>query len=247
LTEIDDGNHTVIYQTPDGHGKQKSARAVVLACGMGWRRLDIPGLPAALQAGRASYGPRASLEKWDHTEHVVVYGGGPAAGQAIIEVAEQGAAVTCVCRGGIEAMPSYLSDRIRELQVTGRVRLLGKEGVASIHPSGACGRGLPKWTVALRSGKTLADVNHVMLCNGLEPQTDWLSSSDVELTTNRRIAIQDGQCGTNVRGVYAVGDCREGSTARVGSAIGDGSMVVTEIWKQFGTSRTCSTCKAVPA
>ncbi len=67
------------------------------------------------------------------------------------------------------------------------------------------------------------------MCNGLDPATGWLKG--VTLDAAGRIKTAKGTLMTNIPGVFAIGDCRSGSTPRVGVAIGDGSMVVTEAWQ----------------
>jgi thioredoxin reductase len=218
-----EGGHRVRWYH-DGDVGQVSARAVVLAMGMAWREVATPGVSQLVALGLASYGPLQSLHPmWTNTMSALVYGGGPAAGQAALELADRGVNVALVCRSQL-TMPRYLQDAIEESDsvtvFTGRI-------ISSARHNGHGG------VEAVLSDGAKLNATHMLCCAGQKPATDWLRNSCVDLNDKGRVRIQRGQCGTNRPGVYAIGDCREGSTARVGSAIGDGSMVVTEIWEQY--------------
>jgi hypothetical protein len=89
-------------------------------------------------------------------------------------------------------------------------------------------------------------VTHLFMCSGLVPNTDFLPP-EIQKDENGRIlvgaAVDAGSfLGTSVDGVYAIGDARHGSTARVSAAIGDGAHVITELWKFFRKNPFCSVC-----
>ena len=57
-------------------------RAVLLASGVEWRRLDVPGIDDLLGAGCTTAPGRA--RRWRDGSRVVVVGGGNSAGQAVV-------------------------------------------------------------------------------------------------------------------------------------------------------------------
>lgn len=198
--------------------------AVVLAMGMTWNPVAVPGMIFAKAAGLVSYGPGlATRARWQDSDHVAILGGGPAAGQAAVVLGERGIRVSLICRTKPK-MPQYLSDRVDNLPNVVPFQGVSVEAIDGLFDRGHIG--------LLLDDGTSIDANHLMLCAGQRPATGWLKGT-LPLDDADKIVIQNGQTCTNIPGVFAVGDCRAGSTARVGSAVGDGSMAVTEIWRHF--------------
>jgi thioredoxin reductase (NADPH) len=211
------------------------ARVVVLAMGQAWRRVNnIDGLTEAMVRGLASYGPRASLdERWSRGQRAVVWGGGPAAGQAALELRDRDVDVHLVTRGPL-AMPSFLSDEIKR---TDRITHHQDASVDAVQ----VGRfGTLHVTIdsnVSNAARTLGDVRHLLICTGQEPANGWLSDSPVKLDAEGKVKTFHGTARVvthqGLDGLFAIGDCRTGAVQRIGSALGDGSRVVTEIWRHF--------------
>jgi thioredoxin reductase (NADPH) len=89
------------------------ARAVVLACGVFYRRLGIPAL-AELEGSGVFYGASAAEAKALAGRRAFVVGGGNSAGQAAMHLARYAERVTLVVRGPSLAgsMSSYLRETI---------------------------------------------------------------------------------------------------------------------------------------
>ena len=68
-------------------GSEVTARAVVLATGVTWRRLDVPALEALVGAG-VFYGAAGAEARAMQGRDVFVVGGGNSAGQAAIHLVE---------------------------------------------------------------------------------------------------------------------------------------------------------------
>lgn len=238
------GDYTVRWERPVKPGKMLPedevgalrGRHVILAMGKQWRQVDAPGIARAVMSGFASYGPkRAVLDVWDHTDQVVLYGGGPAAGQAAVVLAERGVSVTILCRSE-PSMPQYLLDRIFALET---VKIVGGTELLGITING------PIRAIIDTDRRSYA-ANHLMICAGQVPSTYWLKGSGVELDDTGHAVIKKGQTGTTLDGVYAVGDCRAGCAHRVGSAVGDASMAVTQIWRRSLGVRPPVSCTPTP-
>jgi len=204
-------------------GDVLKARIVVLAMGNKWTELDISGLRNEINF-QAFIGPMRALTWNAGNRPVMVYGGGPSAGQAILALADAPGTRMCysVMRSGFK-MPKYLEDRIREHR---NVRVLFPDEITLVERNDASGALL----VHLGSRMNPFAVNALFLCNGLTPATHWLRGT-LPLDPDGRILVTD--YATEMPGVFAIGDCRSGSTSRVGVAIGDGSAVVSKIWQRI--------------
>ena len=100
-------------------GSQITTRAVVLATGISYRQLDIPGLDRLAGAG-VFYGASVVEAKAMTGLEVYVVGAGNSAGQAAIYLAKYAAQVTIVMRG--ESLAKSMSDYlIREIHATANV------------------------------------------------------------------------------------------------------------------------------
>jgi thioredoxin reductase (NADPH) len=79
------------------------------------------------------------------------------------------------------------------------------------------------------------DIAHVFVMIGASPNTGWLRNTlamdDKGFIITGSAASSTAFFGTNLDGVYAVGDVRCGSVKRVASAVGEGSVVVSDIHK----------------
>ena len=91
-----------------------TARSVVLATGVSWRRLGIPKLESLIGAG-VFYGAAGSEARAMRGKHVVHRRGGNSAGQAAAHLAKHAATVTLLVRGDSlsKSMSDYLVAELR--------------------------------------------------------------------------------------------------------------------------------------
>lgn len=220
------GKPKFVFPLPLDQRRIIEARVVVIACGNKWTQMEIAGLPHALNKS-CYYGPVKAIDYYANGRDVAVYGGGPSAGQAILALADSKSAgrVHALMRSTLK-MPQYLVDRIKghpkiELHEYARINRIqyhsNFESTDIFFEHAGYSRKLP--------------VAALFLCNGLVPDTAWLKGT-LPLTDYGQVKVE-GNVRTNIPGVYAIGDCREGSTPRVGAAIGDGSLAITEAWRYF--------------
>ncbi len=218
------------------------ARTVVLATGVSYRRLGVPEVEAFTGAG-VFYGANVSQAHALKGLHAVVVGGGNSAGQAVLHLDRYCQQVTLVVRGDdlAESMSSYLVDAIAATSIAVR---------ASAEVVGATGDGrLEQVTIRSRStseeGPVRADALFVMI--GAQPRTSWLPD---EIARDRFGFVLAGHDAADsdrwgrperpqpyestVPGVFAVGDVRCGSVKRVASAVGEGSVVVSQVHAFLG-------------
>lgn len=197
-------------------GRELTARSVVLAGGVQFRRLDFPGSdnPAVV------YGDsRALKERCDGREAVIV-GGGNSAGQAAIDAATEASHVTILLRHGHleDRMSSYLVSQIRD---DPNVTVLEDAEVAEARPRADGKLG----TVVLRDGRELP-AGALGLFVGSAPKAEW---SGVERDERGYVRVGGegrGALETSVPGVYAAGDLRAGSVHRVITAAADGAQAI---------------------
>jgi thioredoxin reductase (NADPH) len=220
------------------NGNNVKAHVVILAMGNKWTELDIPGLRQFINS-RVFIGPVRAINYNATGRSVLVYGGGPSAGQAVLALANEvnTSKVYHVMRHGFR-MPQYLVDRINahrkvfvlEHHVINNMDKAedGQVDVELFHDSTPAG--------------VYPTVDAVFMCNGLTPATEWLEGT-VERDESGFITVDDLE--TSMSGVYAIGDCRAGSTPRVGVAIGDGSMAVTKAWSYFKDRPVCNICGSI--
>ncbi|GAB3004380.1 FAD-dependent oxidoreductase [Amycolatopsis acidiphila] len=225
-----DGHYAVGFDD----GVSVNARAVVVATGARYRKLDVPGIERFEGAG--VYYAATELEALAcGGRPVAIAGGGNSAGQAAVFLAGRVPRVYLIVRGEAlgQSMSRYLVDRIEQHP---RIEPLLRTEVCAVHG----GPVLDEITVREKeTGRTrrLATPNLFVFIGAL-PGTAWLHGA---LAVDERGYLLTGSealgGGTHLGrapfalettwpGVFAVGDVRSGSTKRVASAVGEGAMAV---------------------
>lgn len=178
------------------------ARCVILAPGIQWTPLDDDTLDA-VRGHTINWGPPRVDNDVESGDRVLVIGGGNAAAQSILLLAQRYRNVDVLVRSGLNCS-AYLRDRILDTPSVRQVSLRHVSGTA---------------------------YDAVYACNGTTPATAWLKGQ-IELTSTGHIRIGYGyQLGTSMPGVFAAGDAREGGVGRAGAAMGDGATAVTNVWQ----------------
>jgi thioredoxin reductase (NADPH) len=228
------GQHRVVTLTD---GSEVTARAVVIATGVSYRRLDIPALDRLIGRG-VFYGAAASEAVAMTGQHVCVVGGANSAGQAALHLAKYANRVTILVRG--ESLTAGMSDYlIREIEATPRIEVRTRTRVVD----GEGGRRLNALVLEdTRKGeRTRVEVGGAFILIGAEPLTDWLEGSVEREEDGHVLTGDDAVSGgtlparlpmsleTSMPGVFAIGDVRSGSVKRVVSAVGDGGVAIGQV------------------
>ena len=200
------------------------ASAVVIASGVRYRRLDLPGL-ADLE-GRGVYYAASQLEaKVVSGRNAVVVGGANSAGQAALFLARQAGHVHVLIRRDdlTRHMSNYLAQRLTHHE---RITVHPRSELSAVH-------GTNRLTALTWRDHTLdrdvhLDAAALFLLIGAEPCTTALPDAGVELDAKGFVVTHDGYA-TSVPGLFAVGDVRAGSVKRVASAVGEGSVVISAV------------------
>jgi thioredoxin reductase (NADPH) len=207
------------------------SRAVIIATGVSWRRLDVPRLDELIGAG-VCYGAATSEAAATEGQHVHVVGGGNSAGQAALHLARYAARVSVLVRGSTlaDTMSEYLSD---QLAVATNIDVRFNTTVAGVH-----GDQFLEQVVLDDSDsntRTTEATGGLFVLIGGEPRTDWLPDdiardSKGYVLTGHDLADRSGRgplpLESSRPGVFAAGDVRHGSVKRVASAVGEGAIAI---------------------
>ena len=227
-------------------GAGLTARAVVLACGVAYRRLGVPALEALVGAG-VFYGAAVAEAHALAGQRVFVIGGGNSAGQAAMHLARYAEQVTVLIRS--ESLTGSMSNYL--IRAIAAARNVDVRGFVDVIGGGGDGR--LQWLELRdrRTGKVEAvPAAAAFLLIGATPNTDWLR--DV-VARDRWGYVLTGThldhaawpedrpafpLETSLPGVFAVGDVRHGSVKRVASAVGEGSAVIGSVHDYLTPSPT---------
>lgn len=230
-------------------GTQVAGRALLIATGIAYRKLDVPGLERLQGAGVHYYAPMSeaySLRDGD----IYIVGGANSAGQAAMYFSRFARLVTMVVRGESLSvtMSQYLEDQIK---ATSNIDVQLNSKVVEV-------RGLD-WCEELviensKSGeKRVAHASALFIYAGAVPHTDWLegvverdaqgyivSGQHLLQRENRRpqgwnVDRDPFYLETSVPGIFVAGDVRHRSAKGVTSGVGEGAMAVKLVHEYLGT------------
>lgn len=221
-------------------GAEISCHALLIATGVQWRKLDVPGVERLTGAG-IYYGAAMTETMSCRDEDVYVVGGANSAGQAAMHFSKYARRVVMLVRGASLAasMSQYLIDQIKatpNIQVefnSAVVEAHGEERLEAI--SVYCSESNETNTVPASS---------LFILIGAMPRTDWLADvverDELGFVLSGSELMRDGKrprgwqldrdpglLETNVPGIFVVGDVRRGSVKRVASGVGEGSVAIS--------------------
>jgi thioredoxin reductase (NADPH) len=242
------------WETADNHevsvleledGERLRARCVLIATGAEYRRLDAEDR-ARFEGSGVYYAATAIEGQICEGATVVTVGGGNAAGQAILFLAQRAEKVLAIVRGTDlrKSMSAYL---VRRIEKTPNVELLTRTRVAR------CEGGIALVAVELEDLESHArhrvETPALFSFIGAAPRTRWLppaidrdekgfiktgravvSSESWSLRDREPLAME-----TSRPGVFAAGDVRAGSTKRCAAAVGEGGQAIECIHAFLGT------------
>jgi len=239
-------------------GDRVDARAVILATGVAWRRLEAPGADRFVGRG-IYYGAARTEAPSTRGRDIFLIGGGNSAGQAAMFFAGYARAVTILIRGPSLAasMSHYL---IQQLATQSNIRIepysqvVGVDGDDHVESITIENR---------RSGaRRRAETDAVFVFIGADAETAWLPPTlirDVRgyLCTGRDVmdlvARNHGSwplardpylLETSIPGVFAAGDVRHGSIKRVAAGVGEGSMAIAFVHSFLADSAPAETANS---
>jgi thioredoxin reductase (NADPH) len=222
------------------------ARAIILALGVAYRGLDVPGIERLLGAG-VYYGAARTEAIATLGGDIYLIGGGNSAGQAAMFFADYAARVTLLVRGPSlgSSMSHYLIEQLatrENIAVRTDAELIGVAGQDHLE------------AIVVRERTTGREetlpADAVFIFIGADAHTDWLPAGiardrqgfvltdrDADEAAEGRSLDRDRLIlETSVPGVFAAGDVRHGSMKRVVAAVGEGSMAIAIVRQYLSPS-----------
>jgi thioredoxin reductase (NADPH) len=228
-------------------GTEVHSRSMLVASGVEWRRLEVPGLDDLLGAG-VYYGAGPSEAVSCRGCRVAVVGGGNSAGQAVVRFSRYASHVTLLVRGSRlgDSMSQYLATRVGQLDnvdIRTGTEIVELEADSRLR---AVVLSSPESTAPVR-----LPIESLFVCVGGIPRTQGLTTLGLAtdeagyLRTGAEVNAESGNesrwplsrpplpLETNQPGLFAAGDVRSGSIKRCSSAIGEGSMAVALVHRRL--------------
>jgi thioredoxin reductase (NADPH) len=214
------------------------SRAVVIATGAQYRKLPLENFERFENQG-IYYAATGMETAYCHGKEVVIVGGGNSAGQAALFLAQTAAHVYIMVRGKSLAatMSQYLLSRIEQSR---RITILTETEIVSLE--GRSHLEQLTWVNRRDGSETTKAIEDLFVMIGAQPNTSWLKG--VVALDEKGFVITGGPQGfdntpysTNTAGVYAVGDVRTASVKRVASAVGEGSVVISDVHRYLTLHR----------
>jgi thioredoxin reductase (NADPH) len=231
-------------------GNEISCHALLIASGLSWKKLDIPGVERLQEAG-VYYGAAMTEAQLCSGEDVYLIGGANSAGQAAVYFAQFARSVTMLVRGDSleKGMSQYLIDQIREIP---NIRVETQAEVVEVHGDGH----LESITIANHATEAIRTepTSALFIFIGAMPCTAWLRGM---LPVDERGYLLTGALlpkegdrpkgwkeerdpfifESIIPGVFAAGDTRHSSIKRVASAVGEGSITVQMVHQYLSKVR----------
>ncbi len=240
--------HTIVLDD----GVRLTTKAVILANGVQWRRLDTPGVNRL--TGHGVYYGAAGTEAFAVRGcRVHLIGGGNSAGQAAMRLSDYAESVTMLVRGPSLAasMSQYL---INQLATKANVTIETQAEVIAAEGSSKLEALQIATGPSRRRERRASDALFVFI--GAHAETSWLPPKLIRdqwgyVCTGRDVMdlLEEHEAGTwsldrdpylletSVPGIFAAGDVRHGSIKRVASSVGEGSMAIAFVHQYLAETR----------
>ena len=213
-----------------------SCQTVVVATGVSYRQLEVPG--AAELAGAGVYYGAATTEAVLYRDQEVgVVGGGNSAGQAAVYLSRFAKRVVLMVRTTeLSGMSQYLIDQIAACP---NIEVRYETSITAAHGEGH----LASVSVTAPKGDEDLPLAAVFVFIGQQPRTEWLEGTVVRdpggfVLTGSQL-LEDGKrpagwgldrdpflLESSLPGIFVAGDVRHRSVKRIASAVGEGAMAV---------------------
>lgn len=194
------------------NGEKFSARAIVIASGIRRRKLNVEGENEFQDKGIITSGKRDAQQA--RGKKVLIIGGGDAAFENALILAETAKSVTLAYRGKtFRARKEFVEQvsknpKIKILTETNVRRILGENTVEAVE---------------FDNGERQS-FEIILIRIGVEPNTEFLRGI-IELDSQGYIKINEN-CETGVKNIYAVGDVANPLSPTISSAVGMGATAV---------------------
>lgn len=220
-------------------GTEISCHALMIATGVSWRRLDVPGMDRLYGAG-VYYGAAMTEALSCMNEDVYIIGGANSAGQAAMYMSKYASNVTMLVRADslAKSMSQYLIDQIAatpNIKVRVRSTVVEAKGETALEAITIANADIGE--------QETVPATSLFIMIGAVPCTDWLDGvverDDRGFILSGRDLMRNGQrpkgwnldrdpflLESSVPGIFVAGDVRQGSVKRVASGVGEGSIAI---------------------
>ena len=239
------------YRVELADGGSVRARAVVIATGAEYRKLELPNL-AKYEGVGLYYGATFVEAQRCSASDIIVVGGGNSAGQAATFLSRSSAHVHILVRaeGLAASMSRYLIRRIEEtpnITLHTRTRIVALAGTDHLEAV--------TWTNDVTGETWTHPIGHVFSMAGAKPNTEWLDGcltlddkgfirTGLDVTAGAAVGVGAPppliarptlHLETSLARVFAVGDVRSGSVKRVAAGVGEGSACIQLVHQVLAT------------
>ena len=214
------------------------SRSVVVASGAQYRKLSVENYGQFENRG-IYYAATAMESVLCRDNEVIVVGGGNSAGQAAVFLSGIAKHVHHIVRGKSLAstMSQYLISRIESsshITLHTESEIVKLEGESSLE--------CVTWINRKTGESTVKPIGSVFVMIGAEPNSGWLFGTvrlDKKgfILTGGTDGFESTPYATSVPGMFAVGDVRSNSAKRVASAVGEGSVVISDVHRYLADHR----------
>src|SRR6267154_1699425 len=228
-------------------GSEIGCRALLIATGIAFRKLEVPGLDKLNGAGVYYYAPMSEAFSYKDGD-IYIVGGANSAGQAALYFSKFARQVTMLVRGNSlsDTMSQYLENQIA---ATKNITVKLNSSVIAVGGETRCE------SVTIQNNKTCTQetvpANALLIYAGAIPRTDWLAgvverdaqgyiiSGQHLMREGRRPAGWTADrdplyLESSVPGIFVAGDVRHRSAKGVTSGVGEGAMAVKLVHEYLG-------------
>ena len=232
--EADDGYNEVY--TSDG--KHYHARAVLVASGASYRRLDVPGEDDFIGAG-IHFCATCDGPFYKGAKNITVIGGGNSACEEGLHLTNFAEQVTLLVRGDRLTASQVAIDKIN--QPNSRVNVKFNVAIDSVEGENSKLKRI-KFHDTITNEKSEIEPEAAFVFIGQKPNTEFakdylqldkygfiLTGHDISHLQSSTDAKERLAFETSMAGIFAAGDVRHGSTKQVASAVGEGAAAAISI------------------
>ncbi|HEX3623928.1 MAG TPA: FAD-dependent oxidoreductase [Verrucomicrobiae bacterium] len=230
-----------------GDGSEIGTKAVLIATGISFRRLEVPGLDRLCGSGVYYYAPMSEAFSYRDGD-IYIVGGANSAGQAAMYFSRFARQVTMLVRGAAlsDTMSQYLE---KQIAGTKNIHVRLHSSITSVDGSDRC----EKLTIHNSKSKEEETVtaSALLIYAGAVPRTDWLGSMverDAQgyIISGQHLMLEGKRptgwtadrdpfyLETSVPGIFVAGDVRHRSAKGVTSGVGEGAMAVKLVHQYLG-------------